>query len=219
MLYRRLAAAAAAGLLCALSVGVTPAAAKATLKVSKTTGLKSGDSVTVSGTGFTKNLTDLALGQCVKNPKGPSDCNLAGGAVFAKTDGSGKTDTVTLKLATSFSGKECGSDGCVIAAQLLPSSHDAATVAANAVSVKIVFGSSGGTAKPVTSKSSAAAATTTAAAADDPDSDSDSGSALPKTGPGMEWATVVLIGTGLLLPGAGVLAMLPARRRRMAGFR
>ncbi|MEU8243882.1 neocarzinostatin apoprotein domain-containing protein [Actinoplanes missouriensis] len=218
MLYRRLAAAAAAGLLCALSVGVTPAAAKATLKVSKTTGLKSGDSVTVSGTGFTKNLTDLALGQCVKNPKGPSDCNLAGGAVFAKTDGSGKTDTVTLKLATSFSGKECGTDGCVIAAQLLPSSHDAATVAANAVSVKIVFGSSGGTVKPVTSKSSAAAAaTTTAAAADDSDSDSDS--ALPKTGPGMEWATVVLIGTGLLLPGFGLLAMLPARRRRMAGFR
>ncbi|BBH71503.1 hypothetical protein ACTI_81880 [Actinoplanes sp. OR16] len=212
MIYIRMAFAA---LICAaatLFVVASPASAKATLKVSKTTGLKDGDSITVSGTGFTKNLTDLALGQCVKNPKGPTDCNLAGGAVFAKTDGSGKTDKVTLKLATSFSGKDCGTDGCVIAAQLLPSSHDAATVAANAVSVKIVFGSSGGggtttTTAPVASKSPAAAATSDA---DDDDE------ALPQTGPGMEWATVVLIGTGLLLPGFGLLAMLPARRRRMS---
>lgn len=140
---RRLAAAVAAGLLCAgatLFVTAAPAAAKASLKVSKTTGLKDGDSITVTGTGFTKGLTDLALGQCVKNPTGPTDCNLSGGAVFAKTDSSGKTEKVTLKLSKSFNGKECGTDGCVIAAQLLPSAHDDATVKANAVSVKIVFG-------------------------------------------------------------------------------
>ncbi|MEU4562812.1 neocarzinostatin apoprotein domain-containing protein [Actinoplanes sp. NPDC023936] len=226
MLVKRLAAATAAGLLCAaatLFLVSGPAAAKATLKVSKTTGLKDGDSITVSGTGFTKNLTDLALGQCVKNPKGPSDCNLAGGAVFAKTDGSGKTGTVTLKVAKSFSGKDCGTGGCVIAAQLLPSSHDAATVTANAVSVKITFGGGGGgttaTTKPATTTQTAttrpASSTSTAAAAATTADDE----ALPKTGPGLEWATVVLIGTGLLLPGFGLLAMLPARRRRMAGFR
>ncbi|MBB2944415.1 hypothetical protein FB565_004144 [Actinoplanes lutulentus] len=210
---RRLAAAVAAGLLCAgatLFVTAAPAAAKASLKVSKTTGLKDGDSITVTGTGFTKGLTDLALGQCVKNPTGPTDCNLSGGAVFAKTDSSGKTEKVTLKLSKSFNGKECGTDGCVIAAQLLPSAHDDATVKANAVSVKIVFGSSGAAATtPASTKSTSAAAAATTAADDD---------ALPKTGPGMEWATVVLIGTGLLLPGFGLLAMLPARRRRMAGF-
>jgi hypothetical protein len=48
--------------------------------------------------------------------------------------------------------------------------------------------------------------------------EADSG-ALPKTGPGQEWATMLLVGSAFLLPGIGLLAMLPARRRRMAGFR
>jgi len=49
---------------------------------------------------------------------------------------------------------------------------------------------------------------------------STSGSAaLPTTGPGLEWATMLLIGAALLLPGLGLLAMLPARRRRIAQLR
>ncbi|GGR58484.1 hypothetical protein GCM10010168_91750 [Actinoplanes ianthinogenes] len=195
-----------------LLLDVSPAAAKPTLHVSKTSGLKNGDSITVYGTGFTKNLENIALGQCVKNPASSTDCNLSGGAEFVSSDAAGKTKTVTLKLATTFSGHSCGTNGCVIAAQLLPSSNPADVVAANKVQVAITFGSGSGsggstTAMPASSSTAATGSTTT-----------DSG-ALPKTGPGLEWATMGLIGTALLLPGFGLLAMLPARRRRMAGVR
>ncbi|GIE90281.1 neocarzinostatin apoprotein domain-containing protein [Actinoplanes regularis] len=200
---RRLAAAAAAGIVCAAGVvflDVSPAAAKPTLHVSKTTGLKNGDTITVYGTGFTKNLENIALGQCVKNPSTSTDCNLSGGAEFVSSDGSGRTKTVTLKLATTFSGHKCGTSGCVIAAQLLPSSNPDDVVEANKVQVAITFSSGS------TSTTSPTATT---------GSDTGSSDSLPKTGPGMEWATMTLIGTALLLPGLGLLAMLPARRRRL----
>lgn len=209
IILRRLAASIAAGLLAATGLVLldgSPAAAKPTLHVSKTSGLKSGQSITVYGTGFTKNLTNIALGQCVKNPASSTDCNLSGGAEFVDSDASGKTRTVTLKLATTFSGHKCGTSGCVIAAQLLPSSNPASVVTANKVQVAITFVSTTGT--PTTSPTAA----TTTAAATDTDTDTD---ALPKTGPGLEWATMGLIGTALLLPGLGLLAMLPARRRRL----
>ncbi|WP_436529394.1 neocarzinostatin apoprotein domain-containing protein [Actinoplanes sp. HUAS TT8] len=187
----------------------SPASAKPTLHVSRTSGLKSGQSITVYGTGFTKNLTNIALGQCIKNPASSTDCNLSGGAEFVDSDASGKTRTVTLKLATTFSGHKCGTTGCVIAAQLLPSSNPADVVAANKVQVAITFtGGTGTTTAPTTAATSTSS--TSAAATGTTDSD-----ALPKTGPGLEWATMGLIGTALLLPGLGLLAMLPARRRRM----
>lgn len=200
--WRRLAAAAAAGLIGAgavLFVQPAPALAAAKLHVSKTSGIADGEKITVYGTGFTPGLTDLALGQCVKNPATATDCNLTGGAEFVSTDTSGKTKTLTLTIQKSFTGKSCD-NGCVVAAQLLPSSHTAAEVAANKVQVTIKFASGTSTA-------------TATATADDSD-------ALPKTGPGQEWATVVLIGSALLLPGAGLLLLLPAaRRRRVASFR
>ncbi|MEU4162345.1 neocarzinostatin apoprotein domain-containing protein [Actinoplanes sp. NPDC026670] len=200
--WRRLAAAAASGLIGAgavLFVQPAPALAAAKLHVSKTSGIADGEKITVYGTGFTPGLTDLALGQCVKNPATATDCNLTGGAEFVSTDTSGKTKTLTLTIQKSFTGKSCD-NGCVVAAQLLPSSHTAAEVAANKVQVTIKFASGTSTA-------------TATATADDSD-------ALPKTGPGQEWATVVLIGSALLLPGAGLLLLLPAaRRRRVASFR
>lgn len=215
---RRLAAAVAAGLVIAgavLFVQPAPALAAAKLHVSKTTGIADGEKITVYGTGFTPGLTDLALGQCVKDPATATDCNLTGGAEFVSTDASGKTKTLTLTIQKSFSGKSCD-NGCVVAAQLLPSSHTADEVAANKVQVTIKFGSgtatTSATATATTTKSSTATAGATATTEDDP-------GALPKTGPGQEWATVVLIGSALLLPGAGLLLLLPARRRRIAGFR
>lgn len=197
----------AIGILAAAAVVLvdgSPASAKPTLHVSKTTGLKSGQSITVYGTGFTKNLSNIALGQCIKNPATSTDCNLSGGAEFVDSDASGKTRTVTLKLATTFGGHKCGTTGCVIAAQLLPSSNPDSVVKANKVQVAITFTSGTSTTSPTTSSTGAATGTTAA--------DSDS---LPKTGPGLEWATMGLIGTALLLPGLGLIAMLPARRRRM----
>jgi hypothetical protein len=212
---RRPAAAAAAGLICAgavLFVQPAPALAAAKLHVSKTTGIADGEKITVYGTGFTPGLTDLALGQCVKNPATATDCNLTGGAEFVSTDGSGKTKTLTLTITKSFSGKNCD-NGCVVAAQLLPSSHTPDEVTANKVQVEIKFGTGNATSTKTATSTKPATATATTATTD-PDS-----GALPKTGPGQEWATMLLIGSAFLLPGVGLLVLLPARRRRIAGFR
>ncbi|MBO3743606.1 neocarzinostatin apoprotein domain-containing protein [Actinoplanes flavus] len=220
---RRLAASVAAGLICAFAVvlvDTAPALAAPELHVSKTSGIADGEKITVYGTGFKAGLTDLALGQCIADPATATDCNLTGGAEFVSTDGSGKTKTLTLTIAKSWSdGAKTCDDGCVIAAQLLPSSHSEEDVAANKVQVKISFGTGGGTTTSPTATSTTTSTSTKSATASSSKSSSAATGALPKTGPGQEWATVVLIGSALLLPGIGLLVLLPARRRRVAGFR
>ncbi|MEV4135990.1 neocarzinostatin apoprotein domain-containing protein [Dactylosporangium sp. NPDC049742] len=177
-------------------LGAAPAWAAPALTVSKTTGLTDGVSVTVGGSGFTANLKQIAVGQCIEEVKGPSDCNLAGGSQFVNADASGKIPTVTLKLAQKFGTFDCTKRTCVIAAQILPSGGNAGEIAANKASVKLTFGAA---AQPTTQ--AAAAATTEA-------------TALPKTGPGDEPFVVVLAGSALLTLGVGLLVVLPARRRR-----
>ncbi|MFF5083777.1 neocarzinostatin apoprotein domain-containing protein [Actinoplanes sp. NPDC000266] len=232
MVRRSLALAAAAGITMAATVvlvDASPALAAPTLNVSKTTGLKDGEQITVSGTGFTKNLQQIAIGQCIKDVKGPADCNLSGGSQFTNADGTGKTPTLTLKMSAVFSGHDCTKVACVIAAQILPSSAPEETVNANRASVAITFTTGGGSTKTptptATTKSptsggttTSASSSTTAAGGTGGDDGGTGGDALAKTGPGLEWATVVLIGGGLLLPGLGLIAILPARRRRMASF-
>ncbi|GAA3228028.1 neocarzinostatin apoprotein domain-containing protein [Dactylosporangium siamense] len=177
-------------------LGAAPAWAAPTLTVSKTTGLTDGASVTVGGSGFTPNLKQIAVGQCIEEVKGPTDCNLAGGSQFVNADAAGKLPTVTLKLAQKFGTFDCTKRTCVIAAQILPSGGNAGEIAANKASVKLTFGA-------------AAAATTTQAAAATTEP-----TALPKTGPGDEPFVVLLAGSALLTVGVGLLVVLPARRRR-----
>ncbi|GAA2609399.1 neocarzinostatin apoprotein domain-containing protein [Paractinoplanes durhamensis] len=230
---RRLAASAAAGLALATTVVLvdsSPAFAAPTLHVSKTSGLTNGQQITVYGTGFTAGLQSIALGQCIKDPAGPTDCNLSGGAAFVNADAGGKTPTLTLKLATTFSGHTCGTSGCVIAAQILPSTATPEVVEANKAQVAITF-SSGGTTTTAPTKTSTKTATATATATATKSTSATAGgggttstttagsAALPATGPGLEWATMLMIGGALLLPGLGLIAMLPARRRRIAQLR
>ncbi|WP_238006572.1 neocarzinostatin apoprotein domain-containing protein [Dactylosporangium sp. AC04546] len=177
-------------------LAASPAWAAPTLSVSKTTGLADGTSVTVNGSGFTPNLKQIAVGQCIENMKGPTDCNLAGGAQFVNADASGKLPTVTIKLAKKFGTFDCTQRTCVVAAQILPSGNNGGEVEKNKVAVKLSFGEA---AAPTTSAAAAATAEATA---------------LPKTGPGDEPVVVVLAGTALLFLGVGLLVVLPARRRR-----
>ena len=178
-------------------LGAAPAWAAPALTVSKTTGLTDGVSVTVGGSGFTPNLKQIAVGQCIEEVKGPTDCNLAGGSQFVNADGAGKIPTVTLKLAQKFGTFDCTKHTCVIAAQILPSGGNAGEIAANKASVRLTFGA----AAQATTPAAAPAATTEA-------------TALPKTGPGDEPVVVVLAGSALLTLGIGLLVVLPARRRR-----
>jgi LPXTG-motif cell wall-anchored protein len=168
---------------------------RATLTVSKTTGLTDGASVTVGGSGFTANLKQIAVGQCIEEMKGPTDCNLAGGSQFVNADAAGNLPTVTLKLAQKFGTFDCTKRTCVIAAQILPSGGNAGEIAANKASVKLTLGA-------------AAQSTTQAAAA------TAEATALPKTGPGDEPFVVLLAGSALVTVGVGLLVVLPARRRR-----
>ena len=115
---RRAATAVTAALaLLSLTVVWAPSASAAPkLTVSATSGLTDGQTITVSGVGFTADLKGIAVGQCKVGYAGPSDCNLQGGATFRNADGSGSIGTITLKLATSFGGIDCTTTDCVIAA-------------------------------------------------------------------------------------------------------
>lgn len=196
---RTLAVLTAAALAAIVPLGAAPAWAAPTLTVSKTTGLTDGASVTVGGSGFTPNLKQIAVGQCIEEVKGPTDCNLAGGSQFVNADASGKVPTVTLKLAQKFGTFDCTKRTCVIAAQILPSGGNAGEIAANKASVKLTFGAA------AQATTQAATQATTAAA---------EATALPKTGPGDEPFVVLLAGSALLTVGVGLLVVLPARRRR-----
>lgn len=116
----------AVAVLAVLAVSVpmiaSPAAAKPVLTLSKSSGLSDGASITVNGSGFTANLKQIAIGQCIAEVKGPTDCNLAGGAQFVNADASGKIPAVTLRVAKKFGSFDCTRRQCVIAAQILPSS-------------------------------------------------------------------------------------------------
>jgi LPXTG-motif cell wall-anchored protein len=185
--------AAVAGLVIASVVlAAGPASAASKLTLSKSTGLVDGDRITVNGSSFTPNLTQIAIGQCIAAVQGPSDCNLAGGATFVNADASGNIPPVSLKLSIKFGAFDCTKVACVIAAQILPSSATPDVVAANKATVSITFGGSAAT--------TTGTAPTTAAS-------------LPKTGPGDEYVVLILAGSALLLPGIGFLLLLPHRRR------
>lgn len=210
-----------------LAVVAAPPAAFAapTLTVSATTGLTDKQQVIVNGSGFTPNLKQIAVGQCVAGFKGPTDCNLSGGAAFVNADGSGKLPTVTLKLAQKFGAFDCTKRECVVAAQILPTSGNADQVEANKVSVTLTFG------KKLTQQPSPGAPSATPAPA--APTATPEATTAPSTGPAGaagtstptlnanpvsagpdRYAVTVLVGSGLLLLCIGLLVLMPYRNRR-----
>ncbi|WP_372734131.1 neocarzinostatin apoprotein domain-containing protein [Nocardioides sp.] len=202
------------GLLTLSVVWAPSASAAPRLTVSATTGLTNGQTITVSGVGFAANLKGIAVGQCKVGYTGPADCNLAGGATFRNSDGSGSIGTVTIKLATSFGGIDCTKTECVIAAAPLPTSSDAATVKANTASVPITFGAAPAT-TPAATTPVATTQTATTPAATTPEVTTAAGGDLPKTGAGDSLPVLVLAGSALLLSGLALSLLVPTQRRRL----
>ena len=127
--------------LLALSVVWAPSASAAPkMTVSATSGLTDGQTIQVSGSGFSPNMKGIAVGQCKVGYAGPSDCNLQGGATFRNADASGSIGQITLKVTTKFGAIDCSQIDCIIAAAPLPSSASAAEIQANTVTVPISFG-------------------------------------------------------------------------------
>ena len=196
--------AALAALLVVMVVAAPPSFAAPTLEVSQLTGLKDGQTVTITGTGFKPNLASIALGQCVVGYKGPSDCNTAGGATFRNADASGSVGTFTIVVKEKFGANDCTKTQCVIAAGPLPTTEDAATVSANSVEYKMSFGAAEeeapATTEPAPSETAAVAPQT-------------GGETLPQTGAGDSGPVLLLGATALLAVGGGLVLLVPGRRR------
>ncbi|MBW9205557.1 LPXTG cell wall anchor domain-containing protein [Mumia sp. zg.B17] len=203
-LFRATALAAALGLVMLLGAPAASAAPK--LDMGPSTGMKDGQQVTVKASGFAPNLKNIAVGQCRAVQKGPSDCNLKGGATFRNADGSGAIAPVTITLSEKFGAIDCTKEACVVAAAPLPNTSPDDVVAANTVSVKITFG--GGDKQASAEPAAAPAANPAPTVPED-----DNAGALPKTGGTDNLPVLLMAAAALVMGGLGVLLVFPGRRR------
>lgn len=184
-------------------VNAPPSFAAPTLNVSQLTGLQDGQTITVSGGGFAANMGNIAVGQCVSGYKGPADCNTASGATFRNADASGSIGSFTLVVREKFGSIDCTQVQCVIAAAPLPTTEDAATVAANQVVHQMSFGAPAAEAAAETTTTE----TTTTETETSTASGATAGEELPRTGPGDELPAILLGGTIMVLLAGAVLTM------------
>lgn len=180
-------------------IAAPPAFAGATLNVSQTEGLTDGTVVKISGSGFTPNLKNIAIGQCIEGMKGPSDCNTGTGAAFKTADAQGNIAEFTLVVKEKFGAFDCTTQQCVFGSQPLPGNETAEVVKANSVYYKLSFGAAATTAPAPTAT---AAPNTT--------------EELPKTGAGD--ALLLALGGGVLLAafGGATLYFTPRQRGGVA---
>jgi LPXTG-motif cell wall-anchored protein len=188
-------------------VTAPPSFAAPTLTVSASQNLQDGQTVTISGAGFEAGLKGIAIGQCREGYVGPGDCNLQGGAKFRDADGSGNVASFDIVVKEKFGAVDCTKETCVIAAGPLPGAADDATVKANTYVIKMSFGAAPA-AEPTPSAQPSVAATTAATPT--------TGDTLPKTGAGDSVPVLLLGATALLAAGAGVMLLVPGRRRAEA---
>ncbi len=196
-----------------LLASASAAQAQARISASKTSGLTDGDQVTVTGSGFTPGMTQIAVGQCIAEVSGPAHCHLTGGALFVNADDNGDIPSVTLTIAERFNEYDCTQQQCVVGAQILPGTADDDVVAANTHIVNIDFASNDPEPDPDPEPE---------ADADGDDSDGEQESTttnttsggndnLAQTGPGDELPVAGLWSTALLMLGLAALLFLPRR--------
>src|SRR5262245_15110472 len=102
---RTLVSAALTGLAAAAIFGAAPAQA-AQVQLSAADGVAVGQSIDVSVSGLTPNLTSVAVGQCTANISGPSDCNL-GGSLLGTADADGNWQAGSIGLVATVGGVDC----------------------------------------------------------------------------------------------------------------
>ncbi len=164
-----------------------PSFAAPSVQISAFDGLSDGQKIKVSGTGFEANLKQIAVGLCKEGYTGPSDCYLSG-ATFRNADASGSIGEFEITVTQKFGTIDCGVDKCVIGIGPLPTTSDAATIAANTYDQPVTFGA-------------AAEKTTTAEPETDP---STAGEELPKTG-ASDLLPILVVGAGGFLVIGGAL--------------
>ncbi|WP_067720881.1 neocarzinostatin apoprotein domain-containing protein [Nocardia yamanashiensis] len=122
--------AAASGLL----LSAPAAQADATLRVSETSGLAAGHTVTVNLDGLPANLATVAVGQCKPQIVQPTDCNLTG-SLMGRADEQGvwqpNGGNRTLTLVAAINGTDCATSAgaCTVSVtSLTDPSHILASV-------------------------------------------------------------------------------------------
>jgi hypothetical protein len=221
-LKRRLLA--VAGAFAVVIATASPSFADPTLTVSATSGLSTGQTLTISGSGFAANLKSIAIGQCVVGYTGPADCNTSGGAQFKNADASGSVASFTIVVKEKFGSHDCTKEQCLIAGAPLPTGNTAEVVKANTFEVPIYFGDAGPktetpaapqtqpaapVATPVaTTMATGALATTTTATVVGPVTPAGSNGAVG----------FLLLGAGALIAGGvGIMLIMQPRRGRPGG--
>ncbi|MEU8804557.1 neocarzinostatin apoprotein domain-containing protein [Spirillospora sp. NPDC048819] len=218
---RRTGAIAAIAGACVLALA-QPALAAPKIDVSKTTGLKAGETVTVTVSGLTPGETFVTLGLCEPSPKLPSDCASqdSGGAVQGTSNSAGEFLTKSgskeakIKLAAKAGDATCASKAgaCVIAVTALGANMDA-----NTAQVALTFTGGGGGGDDGGGDGDGGGAgngtggngTGTGAGAGD-------GGSLPNTGSPDGLPTYALIASAMVMIGAAAMLILPRRRKGRA---
>lgn len=210
-LYRRLGVVSAIGAASVLGLGPSALAAP-TLKLSKTTGVKAGDSVTVeSFTGLDPNLQAIVIGQCKpKLAQGAcvNDKALVGGKTDAKgtwTPGSGGPKSIVL--VNKIGDVDCTAEpgACVIAAtSLLDPTHVLAKV-------PLTFAKSGGNGGDGGNGGNGGDGGGNDGGGGKPDGGKPGGQ-LPHTGSPDGLPTYALVASALVMAGGAALLIVPRRR-------
>jgi hypothetical protein len=100
----------------ALALFAIPASAAApSITITPSSGLANAQTVTVSISGFTANVSTINIVQCLSTGSSASSCNVADGKLFQKTNASGAL-TVTMTVRTTFGANDCTKSQCMIAA-------------------------------------------------------------------------------------------------------
>ena len=134
------ASAAAVAIACAavICLDATAAGANPGISVSPSTGLHDGQTVTVTGSGFTKNGT-VYIVECKAGATSEGQCSFnfsdLSTVVVAKADGSGNLRSPSPALKSSFKSTDCTKVACEIAAhQTISFSLTAANTAVHSIS-------------------------------------------------------------------------------------
>lgn len=103
----------AAGALVALVALAGPAAAAGpSITVSPSTGLRSGQTLTVTGAGFTPDYPQMVVVQCAASATGANGCD-TNDVKFTKADAQGGF-TVALTVRSSFGSTDCTKVTCIV---------------------------------------------------------------------------------------------------------
>jgi hypothetical protein len=148
-------------------LGATAASAAPSITVSPSTGLHNGQTVTVSGSGFTKNGS-VYIVECVKGATKEGQCSFTfsdlSTVVVAKADASGNMHSPSPVLKTSFKTVDCTKTPCEIAAhQTLSTALSATNTAVHEISFGAAAHPSTSQSAPATSAHPTGSATSTAA--------------------------------------------------------